>query len=111
MAQPAPPPAENAEMIETASGIAAALKGFRGDHAEHLRLLKQVDKLRILLETPMDVLMKQWKTAQCIAAINFLVEMGVLEAIPNTIISGHAEFISRMAFNALLPSTPFTPVS
>jgi hypothetical protein len=82
MAQPVPLPARNAEMIETASGIAAALKEFKGGHAEHLRLLKQVDKLRILLETPMDVLMKQWETAQCIAAINLLVEMGVLEAIP-----------------------------
>ena len=65
-----------------ANGIAAALKEFKGDHAEHLRLLRQVDKLRILLETPMDVLMKQWETIQTIAALNLVVELGVLEAIP-----------------------------
>ena len=30
----------------------------------------------------MDTLMKQWEMSQCIAAMNLLVELDVLEAIP-----------------------------
>jgi hypothetical protein len=30
----------------------------------------------------MDVLMKQWEMSQCIAAMNLLVELEILEAIP-----------------------------
>lgn len=72
----------NAELIAAASDFAVAVKGFAGDHAEHLRLLKQADKLRFLLEEPMDALMKQWEMSQCIAAMYLLVQTGVLEAIP-----------------------------
>lgn len=68
--------------IETTNDIVALLKDFHGDHADHLRILKQVDKLRMQLETPMDVLMKQWEISQSIAALNLLVELEVLEAIP-----------------------------
>jgi hypothetical protein len=66
-------PGSNAQLIEAASEFAEAVKGFNGDHAEHLRLLKQADKSRTLVETPMDVLMKQWESIQCIAALNLLV--------------------------------------
>jgi high-affinity K+ transport system ATPase subunit B len=56
----AAPMSPHTELIEAISSFAAAVKEFKGgDHAEHLRLLKQADKLRFLLETPMDVLMKQ----------------------------------------------------
>lgn len=79
MASPTP----KEELVRLAAEFAEAVKDFDGvDHASHLRLLKQADKLRFLLETPMDVLMKQWEMGQCIAALYFLVQLGVLEAIP-----------------------------
>lgn len=82
MTSPAEVPGTNAELIQAAGEFADAVKCFKGDHAEHLRLLKKVDKLRVLLENPMDIIMKQWETSICIAAMNLLVELGVLEAIP-----------------------------
>lgn len=76
--------ANNAELIAAAGALADAVKTFDGDHAEHLRLLKLVDKVRVLIETPLDVLMKQWEMSQCIAALYFVVQLGVLEAIPKS---------------------------
>ncbi|KAH7381074.1 o-methyltransferase-like protein [Cadophora sp. MPI-SDFR-AT-0126] len=80
MASPLPGP--NAELIAAASEFAAAVKDFNGDPVKQRQLLKEADRLRLLLETPMDTLMKQWETSQCIAAMNLLVELDVLEAIP-----------------------------
>ncbi|TVY92319.1 O-methyltransferase [Lachnellula willkommii] len=75
-------PGPNAELIVAASEFAAAVKDFNGDPVKQRQLLKEADRLRILLETPMDVLTKQWEMSQCIAAMNLLVELDVLEAIP-----------------------------
>ena len=72
----------NAELIAAASEFAAAVKEFNGDPVKQRQLLKDADRLRILLETPMDVLLKQWEMSQCIAALNLLIELDVLEAIP-----------------------------
>jgi hypothetical protein len=81
MAQP--PSGPNQELIDVAADFAATVKQFNGsDHAEHLRLLKHVDKLRLLLETPVDTIMKQWETSMVIAALVLLVDMGILEAMP-----------------------------
>ncbi|TVY27243.1 O-methyltransferase [Lachnellula hyalina] len=76
------PPGPNAELIVAASEFAAAVKEFNGDPVKQRQLLKEADRLRLLLETPMDVLVKQWEMSQCIAAMNLLVELDVLEAIP-----------------------------
>ncbi|CZR57284.1 related to O-methyltransferase B [Phialocephala subalpina] len=62
--------------------FAAVVKEFNGDPVKQRQLLKEADQLRLMLETPMDVLMKQWEMSQCIAAMNLLVELEVLEAIP-----------------------------
>lgn len=78
----ASPQAPNAELIAAASGFAAAIKDFNGDPIKQRQLLKEAERLRTLLETPMDALMKQWEMSQCIAAMNLLVELDVLEAIP-----------------------------
>ena len=75
-------PGPNAELIAAASEFAAAVKDFNGDPVRQRQLLKEADRLRLLLETPMDTLMKQWEMSQCIAAMNLLVELDVLEAIP-----------------------------
>jgi hypothetical protein len=72
----------NAKLIAAASEFAAAVKEFNGDPVKQRQLLKEADRLRILLETPMDVLLKQWEMSQCIAAMNLLVELEVFEAIP-----------------------------
>ena len=76
------PPSPNAELIAAASEFAAAVKEFNGDPVKQRQLLKEADRLRILLETPMDVLNKQWEMIACTAAMNLLVELEVLEAIP-----------------------------
>ncbi|KAL2063150.1 hypothetical protein VTL71DRAFT_6222 [Oculimacula yallundae] len=75
-------PEPNAALIAAADDFAAAVRSFNGDPVKQRQLLKEADRLRILLETPMDVLMKQWEMSQCIAALNLLVELDVLEAIP-----------------------------
>ena len=54
-------PGKNAELVEAAEAFAAAVKHFDGDPAEQMKLLKQADKLRFLLETPLDTVMKQWE--------------------------------------------------
>lgn len=72
----------NTELIAAAEQFAAAVKDFNGDPLKQRGLLRQADKLRLLLETPMDVLTKQWEMSQCIAAMNLLVELDVFEAIP-----------------------------
>jgi hypothetical protein len=76
------PPSPNAELIAAASEFAVAVKEFNGDPVKQRQLLKEADRLRILLETPMDVLNKQWEMIACTAAMNLLVELEVLEAIP-----------------------------
>jgi hypothetical protein len=75
-------PNPNAELIAAASEFAAAVKEFDGNPVKQRQLLKEADRLRILLETPMDVLNKQWEMIACTAALNLLVELEVLEAIP-----------------------------
>jgi hypothetical protein len=52
---------QNAELIEAAEAFAAAVKKFDGDPSEQIKLVKQADKLRFLVETPLDTVMKQWE--------------------------------------------------
>ncbi|KAF4626200.1 hypothetical protein G7Y89_g11964 [Cudoniella acicularis] len=75
-------PGKNPELIAAADEFAAAVKEFDGNPAEQMRLLKQADKLRFLLESPMDPIMKQWEVSSLIAAMHLLVESGTLEKIP-----------------------------
>lgn len=76
------PPGPNAVLIAAASEFAEAVKAFDGDPVAQRQLVKEADRLRILLENPMDALMRMWDVNECIAALNFLVELDVLEAIP-----------------------------
>lgn len=55
-------PGHKAELIEAAENFAAAVKNFNGDPSEQMKLLKQADKLRFLVETPLDTVMRQWET-------------------------------------------------
>lgn len=52
---------KNEELKKTANEIAAAVKDFDGDQHAQAKLLKQVDKLRYLLEEPLDVVIRQWE--------------------------------------------------
>jgi hypothetical protein len=52
---------KNAELIQAAEAFALAVKNFDGDPSEQMKLLKQADKLRFLVETPLDTVMKQWE--------------------------------------------------
>jgi hypothetical protein len=61
---------KNEELEKTANGIAAAVKDFDGDQHTRARLLNQVDKLRYLLEEPLDVLNRQWEMVSCRAPVS-----------------------------------------
>jgi hypothetical protein len=52
---------KNDELIQAAEAFALAVKNFDGDPSEQMKLLKQADKLRFLVETPLDTVMKQWE--------------------------------------------------
>lgn len=54
-------PSQNAELIKAADEFAAAVKQFNGDQLAQMKLLKQADNLRFLLESPFDKMMKQWE--------------------------------------------------
>jgi hypothetical protein len=58
-------PGKNAELVQAAESFASAVKDFDGDPSEQMKLLKQADKLRSLLETPLDTVMKQWELVSC----------------------------------------------
>lgn len=47
----------NLELIAAASKFAEDVKTFNGDPVKQRQLLKEADRLRLMLETPMDVLM------------------------------------------------------
>jgi hypothetical protein len=53
------PPSQNAELIADASEFAVAVKEFNSDPVKQRRLLKEADRLHVLLETHMHVLTKQ----------------------------------------------------
>jgi hypothetical protein len=59
---------KNADLIAAADQFASAVKSFAGDPAQQQMLLKQADKLRTLLETPMDTVMKQWEIVSRLSA-------------------------------------------
>jgi pyridoxine/pyridoxamine 5'-phosphate oxidase len=52
---------KNDQLIQAAEAFALAVKNFDGDPSEQMKLLKQADKLRFLVETPLDTVMKQWE--------------------------------------------------
>ncbi|KAE8443020.1 hypothetical protein EG329_002414 [Mollisiaceae sp. DMI_Dod_QoI] len=78
----AAPPGPNAELIKAADDFAAAVKQFKGDQTEQMKLLKEADRLRYLLESPFDKMMKQWEHTSVISALHLLVETGALEKMP-----------------------------
>ena len=49
------------ELSQTADEISTKLKNFDGNHHVRTELLKKVDKLRLLLEESIDVVMRQWE--------------------------------------------------
>ncbi|TEY30788.1 hypothetical protein BOTCAL_0837g00020 [Botryotinia calthae] len=70
------------ELSQTADEISTKLKNFDGNHHVRTELIKKVDTLRLLLEGPIDVVMRQWEYTNVIAAFNLLVETKTLETIP-----------------------------
>ncbi|KAF7916935.1 uncharacterized protein EAE98_010366 [Botrytis deweyae] len=70
------------ELSQTADEISTKVKNFDGNHHARTELLKQVDKLRLLLEEPIDAVMRQWEYTNVIAALNLLVETKTFETIP-----------------------------
>lgn len=52
---------KKAELIKAAESFTLAVKSFDGNPAEQMSLLKQADKLRFMIETPIDTVMKQWE--------------------------------------------------
>ncbi|CZR68915.1 related to O-methyltransferase B [Phialocephala subalpina] len=83
MAAPPPPPSgPNQELIKAAKEFAAAAERFDGSQNEQMRLLKEADTLRYLLESPFDRMMKQWEGTTVISALHLLVETGALEKMP-----------------------------
>ena len=58
---PPPPPGSNAELIKAADEFAAAARQFNGDQNAQMKLLGEADRLRFLLESPFDRMMKQWE--------------------------------------------------
>ncbi|KUJ18488.1 o-methyltransferase-like protein [Mollisia scopiformis] len=75
-------PGPNAELIKAADEFAAAVKNFDGDAMAQMKLLKEADRLRFLLESPFDRMMKQWESTSVISALHLLVETGALEKMP-----------------------------
>jgi hypothetical protein len=61
---------KNEELKKTANEIAAAVKDFDGDQHTQARLLNQIDKLRYLLENPLDVWTRQWEMVSCRAPVS-----------------------------------------
>lgn len=55
------PQGKNDKLIELAGTVAAAVKDYNEDPRMQRQLLKQVDNLRLLLESPMDPIFKQWE--------------------------------------------------
>ncbi|RDW60593.1 O-methyltransferas-like protein [Coleophoma cylindrospora] len=72
----------NEDLVQVADRIATAVKEFKGDRTNQIELIRQVDRLRNMLDEPIDVIMRQWETSHVIAALHLLVEMGVLEKMP-----------------------------
>ncbi|KAF7932151.1 uncharacterized protein EAE97_009172 [Botrytis byssoidea] len=70
------------ELSQTADEISTKVKNFDGNHHARTELLKQVDKLRLFLEEPIDAVMWQWEYTNVIAALNLLVETKTFETIP-----------------------------
>lgn len=57
-------PGKNTDLIKAVEDLAALVKEYDGDRSMQLRLLKQADKFRFLLENPMDTIFKQWETVR-----------------------------------------------
>ncbi|RDW91674.1 O-methyltransferas-like protein [Coleophoma crateriformis] len=72
----------NENLVQVADRIATAVKEFKGDRTNQVELIRQVDRLRNMLDEPIDVIMRQWETSHVIAALHLLVEMGALEKMP-----------------------------
>lgn len=56
--------AANPALIEAANALADSVKNFTGDPADQMKLLKQTDNLRQLIESPYDVVIKQVEMAR-----------------------------------------------
>lgn len=53
-----PGPSKNSELIKAADDFAALVKQYDGDRSTQLNLLRQADRLRILLESPLDTIFR-----------------------------------------------------
>lgn len=51
--------AANTALIEAANALAESAKNFTGDPSDQMKLLRQTDNLRLLIESPYDVVIKQ----------------------------------------------------
>lgn len=73
----------NADLIREADSFAAAVKDFTGDPSQRVLLGRKAEKLRLLLETPIDMMVNQLERAYVIGALHLLVEVGAFEKVPS----------------------------
>jgi pyridoxine/pyridoxamine 5'-phosphate oxidase len=57
----------NAELVQAAEAFTVAAKSFNGEPSAQMKLLKQADELRLMLETPLDTVMRQWELVSGLA--------------------------------------------
>lgn len=76
--------ANKQDVLETARQISALSEALSDDQGSRMALLNQIDKLRYLVESPMDAIVRQWSTANSAAALDVLKSTGVLQAIPRS---------------------------
>ncbi|KAF2809937.1 o-methyltransferas-like protein [Mytilinidion resinicola] len=69
-------------LIKAAEQFLATAKEYKSDHLTQMDMLKQLDKMRLTLEGPMDPILRQWDTIHTTAAMNLLVSTGALQQIP-----------------------------
>ncbi|KAF2499419.1 S-adenosyl-L-methionine-dependent methyltransferase [Lophium mytilinum] len=72
----------NSELVKMAEQFLATAKENRSDHSTRTAMLKQLDKLRLMLEGSMDPILRQWDNAHTTAALNLLVSTGAFHQIP-----------------------------
>ncbi|ORY18405.1 O-methyltransferase [Clohesyomyces aquaticus] len=68
--------------LSEAEQLVAELESHDESPIQHAKILQRVDKLRCLLQTPLDSLMFHARPFQLLPALHVLVEHGVFDAVP-----------------------------
>ncbi|AEO63490.1 uncharacterized protein THITE_2041488 [Thermothielavioides terrestris NRRL 8126] len=70
--------------LRAAEKLVEALKGHpRASEAEHVALLERIDRVRALLETPYDVIVKQQEEMSAAGAMYTLIMTGAIKKVPD----------------------------